>query len=130
MFYIYLAVFEGWMLVMFLASWNIGLGIPSQARRPDYPITMAFTQHAGLVLDVLLISPMLAAVFARYASGWSPLPFFAWGAVGTIVTLFVLESWRQGSVGLAEPCGVDGMTRPAGVLHAIYTCIGLFAFLL
>src|ERR1700752_545432 len=92
-------VFEGLMAMIALFANKMRLLVKGdevlgQVHRGDFRKCLVFTRHAGLLLDIFCMSPLLASAMGLYSDQWVDMEtLLASALMGFIITLFANLNW-------------------------------------
>jgi hypothetical protein len=89
---------------------------------------LPFVWHFGMWGDVLVVSPLVATVVARYSQGWTPFSIFAATATGCLAAIGMASVYSLSDMPQAHV--LYHHTTPAGYVHILYMGLALTVFIL
>src|SRR5437660_9437476 len=89
---------------------------------------LPFIWHFGMWGDLILISPLLAFIVARYWRGWSARDVLI--SAGVAIAATAAMGWFYTLGELPEAHMHDHRQTPAGIVHLIYMAVAITIFVL
>ncbi len=115
--------------LQFLASLFDGYATRAQMKKKKAK-GYAFTEHGGMMADILIVSPVVAFIMSAYRFDYLGRFSIIAAAVSVVCVFFILRAYRAWGKEMPEAHAHSGRVTEAGWIHAVYAAWAIWAVIM